>query len=159
MIVGDIQGAVHVVEAEGQLAAQIQILSRQAGIPLACVQLIEGLTQLLLIQQLQGGGIVLGAHPIPAGLEGQSILEGGRIEGLMVGICAAVDDGNAGACAGIAGFSLDVCSAGHFLGHHISDVGLHGYVAGFQIYGFDAGQLGDCVQLSVGNIGGNGVFR
>ena len=96
--VDDVVILIHIVVAVGHLAVDIGLPGVDGNVQLLC----DG-GNLLGIQQLQTGHIVLSAHADAPGPFSQGILEGGRIKGLMVHVRTGIDDGDAGASAGVTG--------------------------------------------------------
>ena len=88
VVVGDIQIGVNVVEAEGDLGADIQVGGLQVAV------LLEGVELLQLVSVIRSGD----------GGDAQaldSVAVGSAVEGGVIGVSAGIDDGHLGACAGV----------------------------------------------------------
>ena len=155
VVMGDVQVGVHIVEAEGSLGVDVQLLGGQ-GLALFGHGLVG-------VQLLQNGDDVPGVHQLD-GLAGllQGIGQSLGAEGLVIGVQTGVDDGHAAACAGVAlqpGFAC----AGHLAGDgHVGGVfTAHGdHVGGIAVldrHGTDAVQLRDPGDVAATDIGGNQV--
>ena len=162
IVVGHVQILVNVAEAKGRLQVYVQIRGRQARISLGSIQLRKRCGDFLFIQHINGLQILLVVHVGIAGILCQSHCQGQGIKGLMIGIQTSVDDGNPGACAGVAGLPGAV-GPGHLSrNQHIGFCrsiggGLLGLVPGLQNHVLDATDLLDLLNLPVGHIGGNQV--
>ncbi len=163
IVMGDIRILIHIVEAKGNLAADISVLCGIAADG-GNVQLIPHVGNFCLVQQIQPFLVLRNRQTGKTGLVGQGILKPGGTEGLMVGVNAGVDDRYAAARAGIAG---RIGHAGTDLGRGCGHIGI-GRLGGLHhirlIAGFDqdllnARDLFDGLNLTVFHIGGNDIGR
>ena len=155
VVVGHIQIAVDVVVAVGGLGIDVQILGGQGVVPLVGVELG------------QHGGNVSGVHQVQLDSlflchQTDGILKGGRVEGLVIGVQAGVDDGDQASCTGVA-LQPGLGRAGHLAGNgHVGLVfAAHGdHVGGVAVlngHGGDALHGTDAFDGTTGHIGGDGV--
>ena len=161
-VVGDGEVLVDVVDAEGGLGVDIEVVSRQVGHQLVDIQLGQDRGDLVLIQQVQRGNIVVVGLAGLLGALGVGILQGGGVEGLVVGIKTRVDDGDAGACTVVAALPGQV-GAGHLGGDDHVGLGLGALDGLKRLVGLlhkhllDAADLGDLVDLAEVHVGGDDV--
>ena len=149
-VVGNAEIAVNVVEAEGHLGVDIQVVGGDVG-ALGGIQLIHHLGNVRGIHQ--GDAAVLGGI-------GQS----GGVHGPVGGVQAGIDDGHLGACAGIA---VGPGHGGADLGRGRSHVGIGslavvdhaGLIPGLDNHGLDALDLLDLLDLAILHVGGDDVGR
>ena len=156
-IVADVGVAVHIVEIEGHLGVDIQLLGGQLGEPLAHVQLGQDLRDGRNVHQVQGLNILVQLHSGLGGILGQGILEALGGEGLVVGVRAGVHHGNGRARTVVAIGVLGHVGTGHLLGHDVVGLGLLGVVDRLQIDPLHALDLGDSLNVAVADVGGDGV--
>ena len=162
IVMGDVQGGIHIVEAEGQLLVAIELCGGDAGHPLIGVELRQHLGNGLLRHQVQGSLVSLQAHALCCGILRQSPQIRAVVKGLVVGIRAGVDDGDAGARTGVAAVpqnaGADHAGAGVGAGHGILHPLCHGrLILGLHGHGPDAVDGGDLLQGAIGHPGGDDV--
>ena len=149
VVVGDIQIGVNVVEAEGDLGADIQVLSLQVAL------LLEGVELLQLVSVIRGGD----------GGDAQaldSVAVGSAVEGGVIGVSAGIDDGHLGACAGV---TVSPGNAGADHGRGGSHVGVGGLrlldharlILRLDQDGINTLDLLDLLDLAILNVGGDDV--
>ena len=149
-VVGNAEIAVNIVEAEGHLGVDIQVVGGDVG-ALGGIQLIHHLGNVRGIHQ--GDAAVLGGI-------GQS----GGVHGPVGGVQAGIDDGHLGACAGIA---VGPGHGGADLGGGRSHVGIGslavvdhaGLIPGLDDHSLDALDLLDLLDLAILHVGGDDVGR
>ena len=149
VVVGDVQTGVNVVEAEGDLGADIQILSLQIAL------LLEGVELLQLVSVICSGD----------GGDAQaldSVAVGSAVEGGVIGVSAGIDDGHLGACAGV---TVSPGNAGADHGRGGSHVGVGGLrlldharlILRLDQDGINTLDLLDLLDLAILNVGGDDV--
>ena len=149
VVVGDIQIGVNVVEAEGDLGADIQVLSLQIAV------LLEGVELLQLVSVIRGGD----------GGDAQaldSVAVGSAVEGGVIGVSAGINDGHLGACAGV---TVSPGNAGADHGGGGSHVGVGGLrlldharlILRLDQDGINTLDLLDLLDLAILNVGGDDV--
>ena len=149
VVVGDIQIGVNVVEAEGDLGADIQVGGLQVAV------LLEGVELLQLVSVIRSGD----------GGDAQaldSVAVSRAAEGGMIRIRAGIDDGYLGACAGIAVGPGEVGADHVGGGGHVGIGGLGfldhaGLIAGLDQDLLDALDVLDLLDLAKLNVGGDDV--
>ena len=149
VVVGDIQIGVNVVEAEGDLGADIQVGGLQVAV------LLEGVELLQLVSVIRRGD----------GGDAQaldSVAVSSAAEGGMIRIRAGIDDGYLGACAGIAVGPGEVGADHVGGGGHVGIGGLGfldhaGLIAGLDQDLLDALDVLDLLDLAILNVGGDDV--
>ena len=149
VVVGDIQIGVNVVEAEGDLGADIQVLSLQVAV------LLEGVELLQLVSVIRSGD----------GGDAQaldSVAVSRAAEGGVIGVSAGIDDGYLGACAGIAVGPGEVGADHVGGGGHVGIGGLGfldhaGLILRLDQDGINALDLLDLLDLAILNVGGDDV--
>ena len=149
VVVGDIQIGVNVVEAEGDLGADIQVGGLQVAV------LLEGVELLQLVSVIRRGD----------GGDAQtldSVAVSRAAERGMIRIRAGIDDGYLGACAGIAVGPGEVGADHVGGGGHVGIGGLGfldhaGLIAGLDQDLLDALDVLDLLDLAILNVGGNDV--
>ena len=158
-VMGHVVIAIHIVEGEGQLFAEIELLSSHTGL-FGDVQAAEDLGQFPGVQQVQGCQISIQVHIFLLGAEGQGVKVRAVVEGLVIGVRARVDDGYAGAragesCApGSVGSGHDAGGMGHGLN---GALGGHGGVLLLLHHGAHAVDGRDGGDAAAGNIGGDHI--
>ena len=149
VVVGDIQIGVNVVEAEGDLGADIQVLSLQVAL------LLEGVELLQLVSVIRSGD----------GGDAQaldSVAVGSAVEGGVIGVSAGINDGHLGACAGV---TVSPGNAGADHGGGGSHVGVGGLrlldharlILRLDQDGINTLDLLDLLDLAILNVGGDDV--
>ena len=149
VVVGDIQIGVNVVEAEGDLGADIQIGGLQVAV------LLEGVELLQLVSVIRSGD----------GGDAQaldSVAVGSAVEGGVIGVSAGINDGHLGACAGV---TVSPGNAGADHGGGGSHVGVGGLrlldharlILRLDQDGIDTLDLLDLLDLAILNVGGDDV--
>ena len=149
VVVGDIQIGVNVVEAEGDLGADVQVLSLQVAV------LLEGVELFQLVSVIRSGD----------GGDAQaldSVAVGSAVEGGVIRIRAGIDDGHLGACAGVTVSPGNVGADHVGGGGHVGVGGLGlldhaGLIAGLDQDGINALDLLDLLDLAILNVGGDDV--
>ena len=149
VVVGDVQIGVNVVEAEGDLGADIQVLSLQVAV------LLEGVELLQLVSVIRSGD----------GGDAQaldSVAVGSAVEGGVIGVSAGINDGHLGACAGV---TVSPGNAGADHGRGGSHVGVGGLrlldharlILRLDQDGINTLDLLDLLDLAILNVGGDDV--
>ena len=149
VVVGDIQIGVNVVEAEGDLGADIQVGGLQVAVLLEGVELLQLVS---VIRRGDGGN----AQTL------DSVAPSRAAEGGMIRIRAGIDDGYLGACAGIAVGPGEVGADHVGGGGHVGIGGLGfldhaGLIAGLDQDLLDALDVLDLLDLAILNVGGDDV--
>ena len=159
IVVGNVHTLVDVVGTEGQLVADAVAGGLLDSGALAGIQPGQDLGDFLRVQKRQGIYIGIEGLPTVSGILLQGIQEGSVVEGLVVGICAGVYNGDPGSRAGHAG-------GPDSRGAHHPGGGVH---IRLQRFGFgclvpalddnilDTVNLFDLTDLAVGHIGGDDV--
>ena len=153
---GHVQVLVDVVVAEGQLGVDVSLAGDGS------VQLVSDSGDLVGIQQIQRGNVLLVGNASLLSQLSQGVLESLGVQGLMVGVGAGVDDGDPGAGTGVAGSpgsgGADLSGRGSHVGIvdlvSLDDVGL---VAGLDQDLADALDSLDGSDLAVLDVGGDHV--
>ena len=149
VVVGDIQIGVNVVEAEGDLGADIQVGGLQVAV------LLEGVELLQLVSVIRSGD----------GGDAQaldSVAVGSAVEGGVIGVSAGIDDGHLGACAGVT-VSPGNAGADHGRGGSHVGVGSLGLLDHARLIlrldqdGINTLDLLDLLDLAILNVGGDDV--
>ena len=149
VVVGDIQIGVNVVEAEGDLGADIQVGGLQVAV------LLEGVELLQLVSVIRSGD----------GGDAQaldSVAVGSAAEGGVIGVSAGINDGHLGACAGV---TVSPGNAGADHGRGGSHVGVGGLrlldharlILRLDQDGINTLDLLDLLDLAILNVGGDDV--
>ena len=149
VVVGDIQIGVNVVEAEGDLGADIQVGGLQVAV------LLEGVELLQLVSVIRSGD----------GGDAQaldSVAVGSAVEGGVIGVSAGINDGHLGACAGV---TVSPGNAGADHGRGGSHVGVGGLrlldharlILRLDQDGINTLDLLDLLDLAILNVGGDDV--
>ena len=149
VVVGDIHVGVNVVEAEGDLGADIQVGGLQVAV------LLEGVELLQLVSVIRSGD----------GGDAQaldSVAVGSAVEGGVIGVSAGINDGHLGACAGVTVSPGNVGADHGGGGSHIG-VGSLGLLDHARLIlrldqdGINALDLLDLLDLAILNVGGDDV--
>ena len=149
VVVGDVQIGVNVVEAEGDLGADIQVGGLQVAV------LLEGVELLQLVSVIRSGD---GGNAQTL----DSVAVGSAVEGGMIRIRAGIDDGHLGACAGVT-VSPGNAGADHGGGGSHVGVGSLGLLDHARLIlrldqdGINALDLLDLLDLAILNVGGDDV--
>ena len=149
VVVSDIQIGVNVVEAEGDLGADIQVGGLQVAV------LLEGVELLQLVSVIRSGD---GGNAQTL----DSVAVGSAVEGGVIRIRAGIDDGHLGACAGVTVSPGNVGADHVGGGGHVGIGGLGfldhaGLIAGLDQDGINALDLLDLLDLAILNVGGDDV--
>ena len=152
-----IQVPVHIVEAEGDLGADVQVVGVQPRIHSRRVELVQLAGDLILVQQVVAGD----GHAVVLRVLGDGVVISRAVERLMLDVKTGIDDGDSHARAGVAVAPRDA-GAGHTGGdlhlgivsadaHHVRGVpGGHHHVLN-ALHGLDL------LDLAVSHVGGNDV--
>ena len=149
VVVGDIQIGVNVVEAEGDLGADIQVGGLQVAV------LLEGVELLQLVSVIRSGD---GGNAQTL----DSVAVSRAAEGGMIRIRAGINDGHLGACAGV---TVSPGNAGADHGRGGSHVGVGGLrlldharlILRLDQDGINTLDLLDLLDLAILNVGGDDV--
>ena len=162
VVVDDVQGGVHIVEAVGQLLGAGQLLGGDAGHPLGGMELIQHRSDVIGIQQVQGGHVAFQTHALSLGIFRQGVQICTVVKGLVIGVGTGIHNGDAGARAGVAAApqiaGADHGGAGVGVGDQLLVALRHGgAVLGLHGHGLNAVNGGDLLQGAVGHPGGDDV--
>ena len=162
VVVDDVQRGIHIVEAEGQLLVEIQLLSGQTGHPLGGVELGQNCLNGSLVHQLQGVLVGCQGHALGLCVLGQGIEVGAIVQGLVIGVRTGVHNGDAGTGTGVAavpeGAGADHAAAGIGSGDDTLVTLCHGgLILCLHGHGLDTVNGGDLLQGAVGHPGGDQV--
>ena len=166
--VGHVEGAVHVVVAVGQLFAEIQytgILQHRIWIfvcSIGNIQFTVNGGDLLGVQQIQRGHVLLIGHTGLLGVFSQSIEEGLVVKRLVIDVGTGIDDGDTGTGTGVAGQigggGADLLAGGGHIGLGTAFILHHtGLVTGLDQDRLDALHGLNSLDIAVLDVGGNDV--
>ena len=164
LVMGQVEAVVNVVISKGHLGAGVELLGGDGGLPPVGVQLGQNLSNLSSVQQVLLPDEVLHRHAGLLGVFRNGVVKGAGVKGLMVQHQAGVDDGNPGACAGVAQLPdligpVHLGGDGHAGGGVRPLLGDRGGILGLQHHVLDARNFGNLLHLPIGNIGGDDVGR
>ena len=159
MQVGHVGIDIHIVEAEGNLAADIQVFC--GGNSGSNVQLTQNGGDFLCIQQIQVSRILFHGLTSLFSQQTQRILKSLSIKGQMVSVQTGIDDSDSGTGAGvaelIAGQGTDLNAGGSHVGIGSGAADHVRLIHGFDDHFTDTGELLDGGDLAELHIGGNQV--
>ena len=160
---GDIQAGIHIVVAQGQLFVEIQVLGSQLGTLFVNVELVQEGSDFLLVQQVQRFYVVGVGHAGLAGIFLQSVDKCLCLEGLVIRICAGINDCDPASGSGIAvqPGSIRADNTGGGIHLWLGDVfrpgGFCGSILLLQADVLDAVHLSNGLQFSIGHVGGDEI--
>ena len=147
--VDDVQIIVNVVEAEGDLGVDVQILSAD----------ISTLVGVQLSQDRRDVGRIHQIHFLIQ--QGQGVIECGGIESFVLDVSAGIDDGDLGACAGVTGTpdggGADLGGGGCHVGIGSAGADHIGLIASLDGDALDACDLFNSLDLTIFNVGRDDV--
>ena len=162
VVVRQVQIFVNIVEAEGDLGAEVQVFSVNSY-PLGNIQVLQNTGDLVGIHQVQAGHILLSGHILLGSQLCQGVIEGTGIKGLMLQIQTGIDDGDTGARAGVAGGpgcgGTGLLAGGGHVGIHAAGAGNIRGILSLDDNAADAGDLLDQLDLTVHHVGRDQVGR